>query len=78
MAENIQAKFWMVYGMGQGAPTHRHYTKVDAQNEAGRLALRNPGVTFVVLAAVDACCAKIPTIDKVKIVRRELGDDIPF
>ena len=41
--------FWMVYGMGQGAPTVRHASEEAAVAEASRLARRDPDVAFVVL-----------------------------
>lgn len=87
-------KFWMVYGIGQGAPTQRHETKERAQNEARRLASVAPGKTFVVLAAVDAFHAEEPVVSTVRVVKasasetfvggvrsprsRFPADDIPF
>lgn len=47
-----QEPFWMVYGLGQGAPHVIHDTLPAAQAEAKRLAGANPGVTFYVLATV--------------------------
>lgn len=70
-----QTKFWMVYGIGQREPRYQHWTKVDAQKEASRLARNNPGTTFVVLAAVDAYRTQIPLIEQIKIVRRDQPDD---
>lgn len=67
-------KFWMVYGIGQGAPTVRHWSKDAARKEAQRLAECNPGVTFIVLAAVDGYTAERPTVTRVAITR----DMIPF
>jgi SAM-dependent MidA family methyltransferase len=76
---NDQAKFWMVYGIGQREPTFQHWTKDAARKEASRLALANPGSLFVVLAAVDAFRATHPLIQEVPIVRRPpMDDDIPF
>lgn len=77
--ETDQAKFWMVFGIGQREPRHQHWTKDAAQKEASRLALEHPGITFVVLAAVDAVRADIPLIKQVPIVKRQpLVDDLPF
>lgn len=53
--------FWMVYGVGQGAPTARHATPTIARDEAKRLARANPDITFVVLEAIGA------------VVKREFG-----
>jgi hypothetical protein len=41
----------MVYGIGQGRPTHKHDSEHSAQQEATRLARSMPGVQFVVLEA---------------------------
>lgn len=60
-------KFWMVYGIGRGAPTYRHETKDSAVKEACRLSLANPGSEFVVLKAIKAFCADIPQIKEVEI-----------
>lgn len=42
-------RFWMVYGLHQGAPTHRHKTEQSAVTEAKRLARLHPEVEFFVL-----------------------------
>lgn len=74
-----QAKFWMVYGIGEGAPRVQHWTKADAEREAERLAIKNPGTTFVVLSAVNAWRTEIAPVEQVKIVKRRPTDfDIPF
>lgn len=44
--------FWMVYGMGQHAPTMRHKTHASAKAEAMRLARSCPGITFYILETV--------------------------
>lgn len=44
-------EFWMVYGLGQRAPTHEHLTYEQAANEAQRLARECPGIRFFVLEA---------------------------
>lgn len=73
-------KFWMVHGIGQGAPRYCHAKKADAQAEAARLAQQCPGIIFVVLAAVDAYMAPQPQVKLVPVVKRPpLADDgIPF
>lgn len=47
-------QFWMVVGIGKGAPTRMHDCRDIAADEARRLARANPGVAFVVLEAVEA------------------------
>lgn len=69
---NLQQPFWMVYGMGQGAPTVRHDTSESAVAEARRLARANPGITFIVLASVRGYRTADP------IVEIEFDDGIPF
>lgn len=49
--------FWMIYGLGQGAPNHIHETRDSAKAEAERLARAHPGTRFYVLASV-ACAVK--------------------
>lgn len=47
--------FWMVYGIGQGAPNVMHDTPLQARDEAKRLARNNPGVVFIILEAIGGC-----------------------
>lgn len=49
-----RARFWMVYRDDRfgSAPTAKHWSKAEAENEAERLASQNPEVEFVVLKAV--------------------------
>jgi hypothetical protein len=85
--------FWMVYGIGEGAPTARHDTEASAIAEASRLARNNPGVTFCVLAAthavvkhdvevrrIDQDFAEVEPLQTKPWGRRPPrdGDDIPF
>ena len=51
--------FWMVWRENGSQPTHRHYSKEDALNEAGRLALTCPGEVFYVLKSTAAVAADI-------------------
>ncbi len=67
-----QQPFWMVYGMGQGAPTVRHDTTESAITEARRLARLNPGTTFIVLASVRGYRTADP------VVEIEFDDGSPF
>lgn len=68
--------FWMVYGIGQGAPTHRHSSKQAALNEASRLARLNSGVAFVVLEAVTGVIKNDVRI--FEIDGKGYDDGIPF
>lgn len=61
-------KFWMVHGIGRGAPTVRHPSKDAAHKEAGRLALANPGTTYVVLKATKGYRADLPQLKQVDLV----------
>jgi hypothetical protein len=56
-------QFWMVYGIGCGAPTYRHETKQSAVQEAQRLARLHKGVKFVVLQATEAYVDELRRID---------------
>jgi hypothetical protein len=74
-------KFWMVWGTQRGLPTRKHDTKESAQAEAMRLATKQPGELFVVLAAVDAYVAPILSPERVPLVKPSNGRhywDTPF
>jgi hypothetical protein len=73
-------RFWMVYGIGQGAPRYHHHTKEAAVEEARRLAMNAPGVRFIVLAAIDAFTAGIKPVERLPLRKyeRTSDDDIPF
>lgn len=43
-------RFWMV--LGRGVPTMRHTTRLDAKNEAERLARIHRGTEFIFLEAI--------------------------
>ena len=45
-------KFWLVWNPDGRAPTHKHYSFVDAKAEAKRLARNNPDQDFHVMEAV--------------------------
>ena len=64
-----QHKFWMIYGMGRGAPTYRHETREAAEQEAQRLAQVSPGTRFVVLAAVASFETDRPEVRRVTVVK---------
>lgn len=85
MSRPVMAPFWMVYGIGQRAPTYRHATRGSAEAEAERLAERNPKVTFVVLEAKRAFVKRSvdvidldPEFAEVARAASVLDDDIPF
>ena len=66
------APFFMVYGLGQGAPTVIHDSFEQASAEAKRLADRYPGLRFYVLATVGRA-------EKVSVEFRRIDpDEIPF
>lgn len=67
--------FWMVVGIGQGAPTRRHDTRLAAETEAKRLARSHQGIVFVVLESVSAVVKR--EFDSVTY-RRDVGDETPF
>ena len=69
------SRFWLVWRSGGSAPTYKHFTKEAAENEAARLALKEPGLVFFVVKAVSGFHADIPPINTVKLIK---GDDIPF
>lgn len=69
-------KFWMVVGIGKGAPTRMHYRRDIAADEARRLARANPGVTFIVLEAVEAVTKR--EFDTLTYRAAQSGDDIDF
>ena len=54
MSDLPSEQFWMVLGVGCGAPTVRHRDRGDAEREAKRLARHSPGTCFIVLEAVSA------------------------
>lgn len=68
-------RFWLVWRSGGSAPTYKHFIKEEAEKEAGRLALKEPGSVFFVLKSVSGFNADIPMINAVKLIK---GDDIPF
>lgn len=67
-------KFWMVKGDGPTSCIHRY--QVDAEVEACRLAVANPGKLFFVLEAV-ACHRKV-TVERIALPPVDDGDALPF
>lgn len=69
---NRTEPFFMVYGLGQGAPNVIHDNFMMAEREAKRLADCHPGIRFYVLATVGAA-------EKVSVQFRKIdADEIPF
>lgn len=53
MEEKNELNFWIVWNPDSPrTPRYRHFSEEDADSEAFRLAIENPGQTFYVLAAV--------------------------
>lgn len=77
--ENQTERFWMVWNPSRNAPTHRHYSREGAQNEALRLSQCNPDQTFFVLKAVAGFVAPAPVPEPIKLVGwAEPKLEIPF
>lgn len=79
MNEVPRTQFWMIYGIGSGAPTVMHPTKDSAVGEAKRLARNNPDIVFVVLESIAAAVKR--DVDVVTIKRAmhyEEDENIPF
>lgn len=69
-------KFWMVYGVGQGAPTMQHENEAVACREAHRLARNHPGIEFYVLESMARAVKDEVRFERLK--PSELDDGIPF
>lgn len=68
--------FWLVWnGVINRPPSHRHYSKQHAIDEAKRLSSLNPNGLFYVMKAVDAYVAEPVNVLKIKLIK---PDDIPF
>lgn len=72
------APFWMVYGIGQGAPTVRHATETKALSEAQRLAKSNPDVKFCVMCSMFVVESKTVSVKKIISGSFVEIDDISF
>ena len=78
----MSARFWMVYGLHQRAPTVRHKTEKSAIVEASRLARSNPSTEFFVLEATHHVVKRDVDVTPIGQEERFFGtepdDDIPF
>lgn len=74
-SEPMVARFWMVYGERQGAPTYKHDTREAAEQEAARLAKLHPGIAFYALKAVSRAIANKPEVTMAKLIRRQPETD---
>lgn len=70
-------KFWMVWNIGNRAPTIKHPTEQSARTEAERLAKMNPGQQFAVLEAT-AVCETVKPIHWHALASPLSERDIPF
>lgn len=73
-----EQKYWMVYGNGRGAPTHKHITKESAHKEARRLGELYPGVRFDVLKATVGYQSDRPQLKQVKLSEPAGDSDISW
>lgn len=78
----MSARFWMVYGLHQRAPTARHKTEQSAVSEAKRLARMNPDVEFFVLETTHHVVKRDVDVTIIgqaeRFFGRDADDDIPF
>lgn len=72
MSSKLQ-KFWMVYGLDQGAPTVRHQAEHIATAEAKRLARNNPGIEFYVLQSTHRAVKSDVVLERI-----EEDEKLPF
>ena len=68
--------FWMVYGDGCRAPSHKHTSHASACNEAQRLAMQVRGTRFYVLRSVDGYVMPPEQPERIEIAPQ--SDDLPF
>lgn len=77
MAKKKHHKFWMVYSPQGNAPRREHMSRDQAEREAERLAMGNPGQQFFVLKAVTGRMTEASPILDIKL-QQGLADEIPF
>lgn len=66
--------FWVVWNPNGQNPRYRHASRLDAEQEAGRLARANPGKEFFVLAAATVVCKSDISVQRF----RDPAGEIPF
>ncbi len=69
-----EERFWFVWCPDRSAPTHKHYSRQAADEEANRLSTNNHGTPYYVLKAVGGVVSRSVKRDKIKMVNEE----IPF
>lgn len=70
-----RVKFWMVWNPQGRTPTHKHPTRLLADQEARRLSLLNPDQDFFVLKAMGGFRGSKPPEPE---TLRMIEDPIPF
>lgn len=71
----VHSRFWMVWNPAGRPPSVKHFSRADADKEANRLAVLNPGQRFFVLKAVAGFVATDPPV---KPIAFERHDEAPF
>jgi len=78
----MSARFWMVYGLHQRAPTVRHKTEQSAVSEAKRLARTHADTEFFVLETTHHVVKRDVDVTLIEDGCRPWGrdpdDEIPF
>ncbi len=76
----MEIGFWMVMSNAydRAPPRVRHCDYRTAVGEAKRLAMKNPGERFFVLAAVGVAHTPEPVVFEKTTLRDEIDDEIPF
>lgn len=67
--------FFFVWNEHRSLPRHKHFTEQEANAEAHRLALANPGEEFHVLALIRSCAHQTVVW---RSPHADLESDIPF
>ncbi len=72
-----RGKFWFVWNPNGRAPSYHHASRQSADEEAKRLAEKNPGHQFIVLKSVGGFEAPRPDVRPIDLDRYAY-DNIPF
>ncbi len=70
-------KFWLVWGIGNPAPTMQYPNPLKAGEEAKRLALKHPGTMFVVMESSKAWRTAEPTVEPITLWLAPDAFDLP-